>query len=360
MLATILLAACTSQYIDYPEAEADDLIECYTIDNANQDISFEEECWIDTWWEEYSQRYSLFEGYIGISIARDDFLSEFDYVHEFGEPCHYGGEDIAIWALDAPLTGFEFIKVDDEVCDILYDFYFVPGETLFSLAALQPGHVFVFRNHVGRGIWPAWAVSFYDTNEQRRYVGFVSDLSGERAPYLFAEFARNDGNPPWSVPPWNLCECGMTFPIIVQTPPINMQDSDVNAEFLDDFETVHTYTYIQWDTEWYSTLAFWPDAPVRDFKFVSLNFDAGDERMYFYTREVLLTVDELLPTDVVVLNVAFFHYLIPRGGIVFTDDSGEQRRMLITDVSMRGGCEVCFRSFVLSFHDESHFADWID
>ena len=142
------------------------------------------------------------------------------------------------------------------------------------------------------------------------------------------------------------------------TPPLNILDAGVDDKFLSAFETVHTVTYLQWEADWHHTLAFWPDEPLRDFSFLSLGFHDTGERMYFYTREVLLTVEELLPTDTVVLNVLFFHYLIPRGGLVFTDENGVQRRMLVVDQSVVGGCSQCILIFILSEHDETHFADW--
>jgi len=37
------------------------------------------------------------------------------------------------------------------------------------------------------------------------------------------------------------------------------------------------------------------------------------------------------------LNVAFSHYLLPHGAIIFTGEDGVQRRMFIHE-SMRGGC----------------------
>ena len=55
------------------------------------------------------------------------------------------------------------------------------------------------------------------------------------------------------------------------------------------------------------------------------------------TQEVLLTVPVLRPTDAVVLNVAFEHYLLPHGAVIFTDANGVQWRMFIGQ-SMRGGC----------------------
>ncbi|MCL2284931.1 MAG: hypothetical protein FWC32_01035 [Firmicutes bacterium] len=156
----------------------------------------------------------------------------------------------------------------------------------------------------------------------------------------------------------DLCGCGLYpayYVLPPPTPPLNILSRDIDDEFLSTFETVHTFTYQQWETDWYGTIILWPDEPLRDFAFLSILFDEDDDGMFFTVREELLTIDELLPSHAVVLNVAFIHYLIPRGGITFTDANGVQRRMFITDVSVRGGC---FPYFILAPHDETHWADW--
>jgi hypothetical protein len=80
-----------------------------------------------------------------------------------------------------------------------------------------------------------------------------------------------------------------------------------------------------------------------------LGHDFSDEKdkTFFYTEEIVYTVDELFPGDALLLNVGFVHYLIPRGGLIFTDENGEQKSMLITE-SMRGGC---FPRYGLSPHN---------
>lgn len=162
-----------------------------------------------------------------------------------------------------------------------------------------------------------------------------------------------------------LChECGYVHePLREPTPPLNIhelfapwqgQDADFPqaeheanvAEFVRGFDNVHTATYIQFEANWYSTIILWTDTPLRDFSFVSLDV-AGHEwteagQLVIGTQEVLLTVDELLPNDAVVLNVAFSHYLLPHGAIIFTDEQGELRRMFIRE-DMRGGCYPSYR-----------------
>ena len=156
----------------------------------------------------------------------------------------------------------------------------------------------------------------------------------------------------------DLCGCGLYpahYVLPSPTPPLNILSRDIDDEFLSTFDTVHTFTYQQWETDWYGTIILWPDEPLRDFAFLSILFDEDDDGMFYTVREELLTIDKLLPGHAVVLNVAFFHYLIPRGGVIFTDANGVQRRMLIADVSVRGGC---FPYFILIPHDETHWADW--
>jgi len=159
-----------------------------------------------------------------------------------------------------------------------------------------------------------------------------------------------------------LCECGEHYisdPLRQPTPPINIHEmfalwqtenaqevhADNVSEFTRDFENIHTLTYTQFETDWTSTLIFWPDITAYDFSFVSLDV-AGhywdestpyNHSLVIHTREVLLTVSTLNPTDAVVLNVAFAHYLLPHGAVVFTDAYGIRWRMFIQQ-SMRGGC----------------------
>jgi len=171
---------------------------------------------------------------------------------------------------------------------------------------------------------------------------------------------------------YELCHCGAHYlheEVTHPTPPLNMHhverewppadgDEEVHAaaiaEFVRGFETVRTFTYLQWETEWYNTLVFWPDTPLHDLAFVSLGLNDTVQEPYFYTQDVLFTIAELLPTHAFVLNVALEHYLIPRVGLIFTDEHGTQRWMFLAE-DMRGGC---FPPFLLIPHEESPFADW--
>ncbi|MCL2408746.1 MAG: hypothetical protein FWC96_03930 [Oscillospiraceae bacterium] len=145
---------------------------------------------------------------------------------------------------------------------------------------------------------------------------------------------------------YELCYCGDHYthePLRQPTPPMNIREmfTDNISEYVYGFENVHTVTYLQLETDWCSTIILWADIHLRDFSFVSLDV-AGhywyeDRQLVIDTREVLLTVPDLLPTDAVVLNVAFAHYLLPHGAIIFTDEYGVRWRMFLGE-DMRGGC----------------------
>ena len=67
-------------------------------------------------------------------------------------------------------------------------------------------------------------------------------------------------------PPFERCgNCGGPYFPRQPTPPLNIRDAGVDDEFLSAFETVHTVTYLQLESGWYHTLAFWPDEPLHDF-----------------------------------------------------------------------------------------------
>ena len=127
------------------------------------------------------------------------------------------------------------------------------------------------------------------------------------------------------------------------TPPVNIYDGNI-TELTHDFGNIHTVTYLQRETEWYGTIILYSDMPLTNFSFVSLDVaghDWVDGELVIDTKEVLLAIPNLLPADVVILNVAFAHYLLPHGAIIFANEIGEQRRMFIQE-DMRGGCFPLF------------------
>ena len=150
---------------------------------------------------------------------------------------------------------------------------------------------------------------------------------------------------------------GNTHPMYIRDIDIDgyVEFYNVQADiFLSEFDIIYEHTYIQPYTGWPTTMVMWPDETLTNFSFVSLEL-GGDDGMTFYTSEVLFVIDELNPNDAVVLNVSFYHYLIPHGGIMFTDSNGVDRQFFIIDASVRGGC---WPHWGLSEHDENHWALW--
>jgi hypothetical protein len=171
-----------------------------------------------------------------------------------------------------------------------------------------------------------------------------------------------------------LCDCGSQdcHDVITQpTSPLYMLPfnwhalpliSQYKSEFLNSFETAHEFTYRQYETDWHHTLIIWTDTPLSNFSFVTLGFEDiydSDDRSYFYIIDTLFTLELFQPTDVIVLNVAFSHYLIPHGGLIFTDENGVQRRMFISEnMELESSIECIFHRFVLLPHNEHYFSDW--
>jgi hypothetical protein len=170
-----------------------------------------------------------------------------------------------------------------------------------------------------------------------------------------------------------LCECGQHYTdelLRFPTPPINAHeilspqlesDTEYNAviaDFVRDFENIYTITHNEYPFDWYTdALILWSDAPLRDFSFVVIDFWEGnsvEEGWTIRTTKIPFTIDELLPTDVVVINVAFSHYLRPHAAVIFADETGLQTRMFI-EQSME---DRCYPAYYLWPVDEDRVAVW--
>jgi len=149
------------------------------------------------------------------------------------------------------------------------------------------------------------------------------------------------------------------------TPPLNLREGyEVGDGFLEDFARVHEASYFQFELDGWegNRLYFWTDEPLRDVRFVSLNFDLdwldGEDEYDTQTRysvfNVILALDSLQVNEVVALNVAFAHYLLPHGGVIFTDQDGNEQRMFLLE-SMRGGC---YPGFLLAVYETNEWQVW--
>ena len=144
------------------------------------------------------------------------------------------------------------------------------------------------------------------------------------------------------------CGCGeayvheVTHPL---TPPININERDGHDdEFLAQFDYIHYFEYAETHLDWRNRLVFWTDEPLRDLSFISIGWATIAQRSYYYTLETHFTIDEFLPGEAFMLDVVFFHYLVPRGGLSFIDSNGERQFMGLAE-SMRGGCWPGFLLF---------------
>ena len=140
---------------------------------------------------------------------------------------------------------------------------------------------------------------------------------------------------------YELCDCGQFYAHELEswtsTPPLNYRMSHpfgFGTHFTYQFENIHTYAYMQWETEYPDTIIIWPYEPLYDFSLISVNHNAI---CCAYVGDTLLAFDKLYPSDAVALTVALAHYLYPSVGIIFTDQSGTRHHMFLWQ-SMAGGC----------------------
>jgi hypothetical protein len=119
------------------------------------------------------------------------------------------------------------------------------------------------------------------------------------------------------------------------------------VDFMNSFNYVHELTFIEWEADWNHDLVIWTDTTVRNLSFVNLGFNDSVENPYFFTQENLLTIYEFSYGDALVLRVAPMHYLMPVGGLIFTDANGVQRMFIAEDFQIENNYCWCFWRFVL-------------
>jgi len=219
------------------------------------------------------------------------------------------------------------------------------------------------------------ACSYFGVNESNLPITEINceidDTVPGYTPDIAPTFGQNESPslPQIDEPPvpkaYELCDCGNFYAHYIyelqtlkSSPPLNIRDVGpfgFGTHFTYQFDTVHTATYLQWETDWPSNIAIWPDEPLYDFSFVSVHHNAI---CCAYIGEALLAIDKLYPSDVVLLTVAFMHYLYPRGGIIFTDVDGSQHYMFLSE-SMIGGCAPGFFLSPTNNLIDLH-ANWLD
>ena len=161
------------------------------------------------------------------------------------------------------------------------------------------------------------------------------------------------------------CYCGRHDIDRISTAPLNMyfisdwsiQHDTQGAKLLDYanlFSNVHELTYLQWEGAPYDTLLFWSDEAIYNISIVALSISDEEvdwQNVVFYTSELIGYFEELNPTDIIVLNVAFSHYIRPHGGIIFTNHAGEVKRLFFHGWDP---LEICENHFNLRVFNETH------
>ena len=158
-----------------------------------------------------------------------------------------------------------------------------------------------------------------------------------------------DDNDSYTYDPIPRCDCGFDLTIFniprSLTPPLYIHEFPEDG-FLEQFTNAYHFSFANWDTDFRSRLVFWADEPLTQLSFVSLdiNYHMWILNILHFppqSRRVEFTIDVLQPNEAFVLDVAFFHYLLPHGMITFVDASGTPHSMFISE-SMAGGCMASY------------------
>ena len=277
--------------------------------------------------------------------------------------------------------------------------YLFSRQNLHTIGELSPGMAFALKVAPTHYLWPVGGLTYTDDTgtEQRLYI--TENLETDANCLCFVRFEllpyEDSANATWvSFAGWEWktdyiepCpDCGerhftgIDFRIgttdggyPLYQPFLHIRDVDQLgyvehyriplSQWVAALDAVHDVFYDeQAHNDWPLNPQFilWTDEPVSDFVFAPIYLDdyyGEPGRMAFIVQEPIFTLDELRPGEVVVMSVRFYHYLIPRGSIMFTDAHGVRHRYFIVDNSVRGGC---WPHWWLSPHTTEHWALWID
>ena len=144
------------------------------------------------------------------------------------------------------------------------------------------------------------------------------------------------------------------FEQIPFTIPLNIRSSvsqnDMENDFISEFDNIHRVTQFRpYHFWWYDEIFLWTDTYLSDFSIVEISVldEAGGMRIF--TERIIFEIDELLSTDVIIFNVALFHYLRPEIAIIFTDETGLENRIFIW-LSMKDGDYHLGQGLIYSWH----------
>jgi len=133
-----------------------------------------------------------------ISLASEELLNTFDYLHEadytllrgdFADDVfeYFNGDRLVIRA-DVPLYDLALISIANDVLDDLDDrVVFAPVNAFGQIEVLLPGQAFVINSYVGLGTLPASGISFVSESGERHYFWMLEDQSVNIYPNPFSD-----------------------------------------------------------------------------------------------------------------------------------------------------------------------------
>jgi len=114
---------------------------------------------------------------LNISLASDELLSAFNYLHEVDYTIqveHSDVERLVIWA-NTPLYDFALISIENDVVDDRT--VFIPTDASGHVEELLPGQAFVINSYVQGGTYSRSGISFAAESGERHYFTMRIDES---------------------------------------------------------------------------------------------------------------------------------------------------------------------------------------
>jgi len=202
---------------------------------------------------------------IQIALADDDFLSTFEYLHQFDyrevfaardeisiEEIAEGGARLVIWA-NQPLTDFgALFFTNDFVNDELF---FIPIDSFGTVPKLQPTEAFVIDNYMGLGTFPWSGVTFVDDSGRQRYFAMMESAAypdGSDYPWVIWEFENRTDELPADWQPWGYAPTSPDserITAVLAESGISEYGFQVATDFLRDFDSIFTGVLLE-ETTW--------------------------------------------------------------------------------------------------------------
>ena len=254
------------------------------------------------------------------------FLGKFDSFTVFSEfdceewhPQHFWMAFVSA----VPLEEFRLIELDHEV-RLGYNYYYESGE-LFSADELLPGRALIVSADWGY-IHPTRGISFIGEDGNMRRFAVQRNFAGYPIPPLSLIDLEIYNRPPEHE------NAGLTSANV----RLHLVDSESVRQWypayrlIDLSETPHHYEFVY--NEGGLQVAFTTEAPVRDFRYLSIVWnddffreDAGEDERRYNVQEVLYSTEMLVPGIPLVVTGANLGCALAANGFSFADEEGTVR-----------------------------------